>query len=441
MSIFSIVGITTFFLQALVLAQSVEALRVGGGGELLSPQLLTLESAANVSHDQSGGISNEVQFESSQELTEQQIIPGRRPCPAEAVFIPRVVVANPGNPPKGGTGEGRVSYIYEIAKYETTNDQFLQFLNAVAQESDPHGLFDPRMQSEVYGGIERLYSSPPHCYRAKPNMGDKPVVFVSWLNILRFVNWLNNGQPTDPSLIESGSYDLSMGEAFYRFGERSVDADWVLPNADEWVKAAYYDPTKSGSSPYWSYATQSNFEPQPSFASLLGNFLQPGPNKVNFAAMANWSGTTSGNVVSVGSTGAQSYYGVYDMNGNVIDWTEELKCIGGLCGRMGRGGYFESPTENPHLNLVSGLSVSVGPVYEFGAATEAFKQFGFRVARLQSSSDLSGSGSIGKEDFEVLFQNFGATGFDALGIDINGDGVVDERDLFRMQEALLLQSW
>src|SRR5262245_29129643 len=71
-----------------------------------------------------------------------------------AVNIETVLVFNSGNA-ADVTGVGAVSYEYRIGKYEVTNSQYSEFLNAV----DPNGtnvlaLYDSQMTSSVWGGIE-----------------------------------------------------------------------------------------------------------------------------------------------------------------------------------------------------------------------------------------------------------------------------------------------
>ena len=47
-----------------------------------------------------------------------------------------------------------MSYPYSIGKYEVTNAQYAQFLNAVAV-TDPNALYHTSMGSNVRGGITR----------------------------------------------------------------------------------------------------------------------------------------------------------------------------------------------------------------------------------------------------------------------------------------------
>ena len=136
-----------------------------------------------------------------------------------------VTVGNPGNPndPLTGvwTGEettptrGAVPYVYSISKYETTIGQYTAFLNAVAK-SDPHGLYNPDLgKLEMIRGIFRSGTGGNYVYYVKNASGgltssNLPITFVTYLNVVRFVNWLHNGQGNGST--ETGAYTISEGQ-------------------------------------------------------------------------------------------------------------------------------------------------------------------------------------------------------------------------------------
>jgi len=149
-------------------------------------------------------------------------------------LINLIKIKNPNNI-VDNTGYGSVSYIYQIAKYPITNDQFVIFLNLKAQ-SDPYSLYNTNMGSNIRGGIIRSGSSGSFSYSVKTNMGNKPVVYISWFRAARFANWLHNGGGSGST--ETGAYDLN-GATSGIFTKKS-DAIFWIPSEDEWYKAAFY---------------------------------------------------------------------------------------------------------------------------------------------------------------------------------------------------------
>lgn len=121
-----------------------------------------------------------------------------------------VSVDNAGNS-NDNNGYGSVNYIYQINKYEITNDQYISFLNSIAI-TDYYGLYDTRMNSNLRGGIIRVGTNGAYSYSAKTNMGNKPVNFVSWINAARYCNWLTNRKPTglqNLNTTEDGAYYIN----------------------------------------------------------------------------------------------------------------------------------------------------------------------------------------------------------------------------------------
>ncbi|MFO7181774.1 MAG: SUMF1/EgtB/PvdO family nonheme iron enzyme [Pseudomonadota bacterium] len=267
--------------------------------------------------------------------------------PLGAVTIDWVPVGDPGNTHKvfcqlgmAGFPCGGVAYEYSSSKYEVTNAQYAEFLNAKAA-SDPLQLYHPSMGSDVHGGIVREGSDGSYTYTVKPGFENKPVNFVSAFDAMRFANWLNNGQGNADT--EAGAYTLLGGTPIPSNGGvvgRNPDATIALATASEWYKAAYYDAV---SGTYFRSAAASNQfitcavpGPTPNTANCLG--VGPGP--------------TPGlphTVTDVGAyTGSPSPYGTFDQEGNLFEWTEERtpNIFGGSPGtnRLAGGGAFTIPS-------------------------------------------------------------------------------------------------
>jgi len=278
-------------------------------------------------------------------------------------------VGNAGNAADPLTGFGSVSYEYRIGTYEVTNAQYAAFLNAVAA-IDPNGLYSTHMSSNANGGIIRSGSNGSFTYSVKPNMGDKPVNYVSWYNAARMANWMTNGQGSGGT--ESGVYTFTGPTTISGITRDLSNPNQVfIPTEDEWYKAAYHQPFAQGgpAGNYWLYATQSNSVPTNATATAIGDIANPGPNVVNYGGTAVWndgggnSWTNNVLVTTVGSAGSTSFYGAFDMNGNVTEWAETP----GL-----RGGSWSNG-----LNLLQSTTPAQGQIHSPGNKNN---NIGFRLA-------------------------------------------------------------
>lgn len=225
------------------------------------------------------------------------------------------------------TGYGAVSYEYRISKYEVTNSQYAEFLNAVdALGANNRELYNSNMGSLVRGGILLNNGAADGSkYEVKANMADKPVNYVSWFDAARFANWMHNGQGAADT--ETGVYALNGAVSGLSFSKSGGAAVWI-PSGDEWYKAAYFQPSSSGGDAdnYWLYPTKSNLDPTLATATATGDISNPGVNVANYDGGAFWNSSGFGNVTTVGSAGtaSASYYGTFDQGGNVWEWTDEV---------------------------------------------------------------------------------------------------------------------
>lgn len=263
------------------------------------------------------------------------------------------------------TGYGSVSYVYWIGKYEVTNSQYCEFLNAVAAV-DTYGLYNADMAGGVWdsGGIVRTDSRWGYRYSVKAGRGNNPVNYVSWYDAVRLANWLHNGQPVGPqdaTSTEDGAYTFSGATSV---GRRNPGAKVFLPSEDEWYKAAYY---KAGGTDagYWDYATQSDTQPT----------LEPPPGGNN-SANAGTAPAGGHGLTNVGAyVDSVSAYGTYDQNGNVAEWNETRFGLAGWCLR---GGSWDI---NPTV-MAAYLRDSTGTTY-----SETWN-FGFRVATVPEPATI-----------------------------------------------------
>ncbi len=336
------------------------------------------------------------------------------------VVIEMVTVGDPGNAPDAG-GYGAVDHTFEIGKYEVTNSQYAEFLNAVAASGDPHGLYSTDMGGgwNDIGGISRGVSTRDRStwvYAARPNRGNRPVNYVSWVCALRFANWMHNGQGSGDT--EDGAYDVSLGHD----AVRKPGARFFLPSEDEWYKAAYY---KGGGTDagYWDYPTQSDTAPIPE--------LPPGTDMANGSANYLSDGDyvdTTYYTTEVGAYSAKpssGAYGTFDQGGNLFEWNDTL--VGVVNPYHGlRGGSFI----NDDTRLWAGSRSS-------GAAFYRSYHVGFRIAQLRPLGDLNCDDLINNGDIEpfvlaVTLPAYYAAVFPDCDItlaDTNGDGLTNNGDI------------
>jgi formylglycine-generating enzyme required for sulfatase activity len=257
------------------------------------------------------------------------------PVAAWSVAIDWVTVGDP--------GQGGVDYTYRISRYETTNAQYAEFLNAVGA-SDPNGLYNASMGSDaVFGGIARSGSDGSYSYAAKAGFESKPVVYVSFWDGIRFANWMHNGQPggaQGAGTTETGAYTITAQGIADNSIARVPGAIVFLPTDQEWAKAAFH-------------------------GSAFGPFVIPGP--LHCAAPSGDTGTAANCGDAVGALTDVGAYalsvsgtGTYDQYGNAWEWDEEriLDIRRGIRGgdlHLGGGDFNTGESEIlvPHLEFGS----------------------------------------------------------------------------------------
>ena len=123
------------------------------------------------------------------------------------------LIGDPGNAPDPLYRKGAVVYVFEMARTAVTNEQWCRFLNAVAFETDPYGLYNPDMTTAVCGGIDRLpLPDGKWRYVVKPGWEKRPVVYIGFHDAMRYCNWLHYGNPSpDGCHLQSNMVNGMMG--------------------------------------------------------------------------------------------------------------------------------------------------------------------------------------------------------------------------------------
>ena len=237
-------------------------------------------------------------------------------------------IGNPDNADDVGD-IGGVSYTYYIGIYAVTLTQYAAFLNAVAQ-TDRYSLYNPSMATDLnVAGIKRKGTSGKYTY-AVIGSGARPVTYVSWFDAARFCNWLQNGQPAGLGEVagstEQGAYTLNGANSGIIL--KNASAVYWIPTGSEWYKAAYYYPQHWISfdyipAGYYLYATKSTNPP--------GNDKKAGTNDANYynglysVTQSSSYSSSQQYLTDVGAfKNSSSWYGPYDLNGDVSQWNDEV---------------------------------------------------------------------------------------------------------------------
>ena len=327
------------------------------------------------------------------------------------------IIGDPSNVPFTGTVSGNpvslasIPYNYLMSKYEITNIEYATFLNAVdPQGSNPNEIYYEYMETNDLGGISYSGASINGSkYSVKPNMGNKPVNYVSCFSAARYCNWLHNGalnytttNSSDSAPQNSGVYDIIPPLYWWQqasISEPNPTAKFRLPLFEEWLKAAYYS-AGSLSGTYYSYANQYSTVPSGAVADIVtGNGTSLiYDNSANFAYSAVWDptyGDGSANrsgPTTVGTNGAPSAYQLFDMNGNVHD----MVLFSGVSTTYRYiGGAFNSQLATDMILTSSIVAENNNTEHAYLGTSVGFRLFGsmpegdIRVSAIASSSEYT----------------------------------------------------
>jgi sulfatase modifying factor 1 len=313
---------------------------------------------------------------------------------ASAIVIETVPVGNLGNiahPSNGGVGA--VGYQYNIGKYEVTAGEYTAFLTAMAQ-SDPNGLYDPKMSSKPEGPqIMRTGASGSYQYNVAADFENRPMNYVTFLQAMRFSNWLHNDQPTgvpqNANSTENGAYDLS--QSIWDV-TRNLDWKWAFNSVDEWLKAGYHK-NNGDTDEYFIYPTSSDILPgfvTESDVDANGKVTAADPGNT-----ATWNGDGTSIMPGVEGIGfpwfrtevgehenSASPYGTFDQGGNLWEMTDSLAPN---TERIRRGGNYAHGTDNSYME--ASFTTNYSPADPSGTRAS-----GFRVVSLGGPLETCATG-------------------------------------------------
>ena len=284
-----------------------------------------------------------------------------------------LTISNTSNSASSPSGLGAVSSVYRMSDTETTNAEYVAFLNSVAKSSDPFGLYNVASGTSVNGGIIRTGSAGNFTYAVKtdiPNRGTMPVNFVSWFDAARYVNWLQTGST------EAGAYTLS-GQTSGPMPARNANAQFWLPNSNEWFKAAFYNPTGVN---YNTWGTGGNVKP-----TATASNTNPA---ANYSQVVNGGSAAVTGLNSVTNYSASlSAYGLYNATGSVWEFVDSGTTAGTTTARVFGGSW---RTTNANLDLYA--STQASPFFSNWNTASEFDQLGFRVAAVPEPGTIALAG-------------------------------------------------
>lgn len=294
----------------------------------------------------------------------QCLLSGNCPqCPTRPMVLVAAGQFNMGDPWSEGGSDATPVHAVDVAPYyidthEVTSQQFADGLNWAWTQ---RGLITESGGVVYQAGSGTDY---PYCYcnnglitwdgatfGVATGFEQHPVADVSWYGSVAYCNWRSvmDGKPLCYDLT---TWDCDFGVAGYR-----------LPTEAEWEKAAGWDPVQSRHFRFGEHTDGCGYDcldgqranyygsgdPFESSRTPVGFYNGELHYRVDF----DWPGSET----SYQTQDARSYYGCYDMSGNVWEWCHDW---------YDSYYYSSSPFSNPQGPASGGQRVARGGGWDFG---------------------------------------------------------------------------
>ena len=226
-----------------------------------------------------------------------------------------VTIGDPGNeayqgpPDRFGfvSGRGSVTYEYRMMRTQIATGQWLEFVNTF-------GIQVSGLVPNHWGATQ----TAPGVWSLRTDVATPeilPVAGISWETAAVYCNWLHNGKQADVNTLWDGVYDTStfgfVNGEFTDQIEPSPGARYWIPNLDEWIKAAHYDPDHDGPGQggWWLYPNSSDTQ------------LVPGlPGVGETMAFIDLPGDQEWDIPLGAYPDVQSPWGLLDLSGGAEEW-------------------------------------------------------------------------------------------------------------------------
>lgn len=209
---------------------------------------------------------------------------------------------------------------YAIDRYEVTNAQYAAALNWAKDQGNL--ITVPPINGVVYkfnSGTSTPYcdmntASPSYSritwsgfvFSVVPGKEDHPVGALSWFGAAAYCNW-RSAMESRPLCYNVSTWECDFLLAGYR-----------LPTEAEWEKAAGWDPVLQR---HFRFGEHTDGGGMNSLSGQRANYSGSGDPFAPFTTpVGYYDGTTHGTYVT---QDANSYYGCYDMSGNVWEWCHD----------------------------------------------------------------------------------------------------------------------